>query len=374
MFYLKSLSATKKKSACPQHKLILSNILLRLPSSKKKQETKNSHKMSIKFFTALFLVFQPNLSTAQNNTIWIKSNYTSFQEFLVFIESSNFTSYAEHLLKKKREQANNFKLKDILLKAQELYLSGEIERAVQIFKEISNLAYKTNWNKEDRRIIMYSLLRRAQTEEDKEKRKALLVLASDFFVFEINKENYSDYNLFPPPLIEQLQKIQTKKNNLSINWNKVFPHHEIILLNGQRLEKNKVLKLPQAVYKITALSSSHKAWSKNISLSELLERTIKTKSLTKGSCKKIELTKDLQLSDLKTAPISNCPRLNPLEIETQDKFAFNSNDLEKESKNPKKITENWPTWAVIGASVIVLSLALSLDSSKDDNKNDDFVY
>ena len=378
MSHLKPLSLTHKHRAYTQRKRLLFATALpvkHLQKTKFKKNQSSQDKTSIfkyKAFTLSMLgvlLFLPVLSIAQKNKIWVKSHYTSFQDFLVFIKSSNFTSYADHLLNKKREHSNSFKLKDILIKAQELYLLGETERAVQVFTEISNLAYKANWSQEERRIIMYALLRKAQIQEDKEKRKALLVLASDFFAIELSRDSYLDYNLFPPPLMEQLQKIQTNKNKLSPNWNKVFPQHEIILLNGQRLDKNKSMPLPQAVYKITALSSSHKAWSKNISLSELLGQTIKTSSLSRGSCKKPMPAADIQIKNIKIAPISSCPSFNPLKIEE----AFNLNNLEA-STSSKKITENWPAWAVIGASAVILSLAIFLGGSKDEQQTDDYVY
>ena len=371
MFYyllilFKSLYFYKSKNTEKFKQLFISSVFFIIESL-----SFNFNFLKIKKLFIIFnLLIQPILSIAQSNKTWIKSNYTSFQDFLVFIENSNYNSYADSLLKKERDKANRFKLKDTLLKAQQLYLSTEIERAVQIFKEISNLAYKANWNKEERRIIMYALLRTAQIEEDKEKQKALLILASDFFAFEINKESYSDYNLFPPPLMSQLELIQKKKTKLFVDWNKIFPDHEIILLNGQKLNKNKSLELNQAIYKITALSSSHKVWSQVISLSELLRQTIKTASLTKGTCKKVALAEHIQTENIEIVPILNCPSLTPFKIKDE----LMNYQLEKKTKNSKQIKDNWPTWAVIGVGAIILSLAISLGGSKDEKAEEDFVY
>ena len=321
----------------------------------------------------ILFCFQSSFVMAQNNTVWIKSIYTPYPEFLIFIESSNSTSYANYLLRQKRNQAKSFKLKEQLLKAQELYLSGEDKRAVQAFRDISSLAYQADWDKEEKRIIMYSLLRMAQFEEEPEQRKALLLSASDFFAFEINKESYSDYSLFPPPLIKEFQETQKKKNILSLDWHKIFPNHEIILLNGHRLEKHKTLSFPQAVYRITALSSSHKTWSKNISLSELAGQTIKTSSLTAGSCQKLELL--IQHKNIKLAPVSNCPDLNVLSLKTEtiNNLAFNPDSLEEKTKASQKTSSHWPAWLAIGASVLVLSLVISLRGNED-NSQDDHVY
>ena len=155
------------------------------------------------FKVSLFFLFcfQSSFSMAQNKTVIVKSPYTNLQEFLLFIDSSNSISYAEYLLIQQRKRAKNFKLKDQVLKAQTFYLSGEEEKAKKSFREISDLGYKADWDKEDQRIIMYSLLRIAQIAEDTEEKKALLLLASDFFSSKINKQSYLDYDLFPPPLM-----------------------------------------------------------------------------------------------------------------------------------------------------------------------------
>ncbi|MCZ0932990.1 MAG: hypothetical protein OXJ52_07550 [Oligoflexia bacterium] len=351
-----------------------SKNLIRIFEKNTGKKMKQKNKLLTQFLALIFCV-QSSFATAQNNTIWIKSAYTPFQEFLVFIESSHSSSYASYLLSQKRERAKSFKLKNKLLKAQELYLSGESARSVQAFRDISNLAYQADWDKEERRIIMYSLLRMAQMEEEPEKRKALLLSASDFFTAETNKESYSDYNLFPPPLMKELKEIQKKKNDLSLDWNQVFPNHEIILLNGQRLEKNQILSLPQAVYKITALSSSHKAWSKNISLSELAGQTIKTASLTRGPCQKLELLTPNK--NVKLAPVSSCPDLNVLSLKTkaENALTFNPADLEEsETKTAQKTSSHWPSWLVLGAGVIALTLAILLGGSEDNSQTDDYVY
>ena len=325
----------------------------------------------------LFCV-QPSFSIAQNKTVGVKSLYTPLQEFLIFIDNSNSISYAEYLLDQKRKRAKSFKLKEQILKAQMLYLSGEEEKAKKTFREISNLAYKADWNKEDQRIIMYSLLRIAQIEEDLEQKKALLLLASDFFASKINKQSYLDYDLFPPPLMEQLQQIQTKQNDLSLDWNKVFPVHEIILINGQRAEKQNIPPLPQALYKITALSSSHQAWSKNISLSELAGQIIKTAPLTKGSCQNLELAVELAIKNIKLAPVFKCPDPDILNLNSKITKAenFKREDLQESDKSAQNIFSHWPTWLVLGTGVVTLSLMISLGGDKKEKKDqtDNYVY
>ena len=327
-----------------------------------------------KLIKGLLLFFIPfNFVTAQNNTIWVKSQYMPQENFMAFVESNSANSYANYMLNKKREQAKNFKLKEQLLKAQEFYLLGEDKKAIKSFKDILNLAYKANWDKEERRIITYSFLRMAQLEEDFEKRKALLISGLDFLGTEENIEDYPDYSLFPPPLITELKEIKKNKNILSLDWNKIFPNHEIILLNGQKVEKDKISSLPHSFYKITALSSSHKEWSKNINLSELARLNIKTTSLTKGPCQKLELL--IKAENIKFAPVSNCPKLNPfvLKTKTVNNLALNSDNLILQTETKKfQPPKNWQTWLLVGAGVISIFLVVSLSDNNTDRI--DYVY
>ena len=323
--------------------------------------------------------FQSSFSKAQNKTVVVKSPYTSLQEFLLFIDSSNSISYAEYLLIQKRKLAKSFKLKEQLLKAQRFYLSGEGEQAEKVFREISNLAYKSDWDKEERRIIIYSLLRIAQTQEDPEQKKALLLLASDFFSSKINTQSYLDYDLFPPPLMEELKEIQKKQNHLSLAWSKIFPDHEIILINGERKEKQNINSLPQTVYRISALSSSHQTWSKNISLSELAGQIIKTAPLTKGSCQNLELAMDAPIKNIKLAPVFNCPNPDILKLNSRIKKAesFKKANLKKSDKTKQQnILSHWPTWLVLGAGTVALSLMISLEGNKQNKKDqaNEYVY
>ena len=116
------------------------------------------------------------------STIWIKAPQTSEAEFDAHLKAldPSHISYANYQLAKHRDFARSFQLKAKLLFAQELYLSGKGHRALKRFKQITDQALSADWGKEDRRILLYSFLRQAQSEEDLEKRKALLLSANRF--------------------------------------------------------------------------------------------------------------------------------------------------------------------------------------------------
>lgn len=340
--------------------------------------------------------------------IWIKAPQMPSQEFKAHIKAlgPSHKSYAQNLLKQKREESKSFRLKDRLIEAQEFYLSGEGKKAANAFYEITELALKADWDKEDRRIILYSFLRLAQNEEDLEKRKALLLSAENFAPFQINRENYPDHSLFPPPLMEELKLVQEKTNQLSVDWKTLFPQHEIILINGKKIQKDKKSEIPQSFYRVTALSSSHKSWSKNLNLSKLLTQKIKTNSLTKGTCEKLQIKSSALKEHIHIASFSNCPPRAFLQLKTNKPKAHKqssfiqtvfSSDLDTSSQpirdfhsadllNPpppelendpavqkSSRLSNIPPWLIIGAGIVVLSLAVSLDD-KPKKKKGDYVY
>ena len=325
--------------------------------------------MNFKWNTSFLLVVLiiPQLLSAQGK-IWIKAPQMPLNEFKAHIKTldSSHISYSQNQLQQKRAQAKFFQLKNQLLKAQEFYLSGEGIKAIEAFQKITQLAFKADWDEEDRRIILYSFLRMAQNEKDPEKRKALLLSAGDFASFPINSRNYPDHNLFPPPLIEELNLLQEKTNNFSLDWEATFPDHEIILINGRQMQKDKKTNLPQALYRVTALSSSHQPWSQSLNLSELITQTIKTQSLTKGSCENLQIRNEEQIN-LQILPFSDCPPSVIL------RFKKNQASIQESVQIKKAKFSNIPPWLIVGAGVVTLSIIISLNQNKK-NKKGDYVY
>ncbi|MBC6414975.1 MAG: hypothetical protein GDA46_01090 [Bdellovibrionales bacterium] len=298
------------------------------------------------------------------NKVWIRGNRTDLQEFQVFLKNSDIDlSYAKFQWKQKVKRSKKFKLKEKLLLAQQLYLEGEKERSEKLFNQISLLAYLADWDKEDRRILLYSFLRAAQLQEDKKKRQALLILAKNFSLSSRDFKTSIDFKLFPPPLIDELRKIQEKSNFLVVNWNSLFPDHEILLLNGKRIDKNKKLKLVQTYYRVTALSSSHQAWSEKISLSNLLLQKIKTARLTLGTCETLRILPELEKQkNIKLFPISKCKTKHLEGI-----LAKNSEKMEELVKKDSHL----PSWFLLVGGAITVILLLFLRSEEPE---EEYVY
>ena len=335
------------------------------------------------------LLFTIAFSKPCFSTIWVKDTRSSFLKFkshLNSLDSQNIT-YAEHLLKIKREETQKLNLKDLVLKAQEYYLSGEISQALEVFKKITALSYVGDWNEEQRRAIFYAFLRRAQSEKNKHKKKALLVSASQFIMDKVTKD-HPDRNLFPPPLLEELKQIQNQHPLVSIPLKKIFPHHEIILINGKKiLIEKKVIQLPEASYRITALSSSHRSWGKVTPISFLMSQPIKTLSLSKGYCKTLKLKtptqgiqifsdqnckvkKPIALQNFEKKSYKNLKEESDLKTEDGLKKADRKIKISKKKTDYKKISykiwnekikasrKDLPKWALIGSAVLTTSFAI----------------
>ena len=365
----------------------------------------------MRIYLFVFLIFTFSYKVEGNpeeEIIWIKPSPMPFKEFKANVKALGVPhiSYAQKQLTVSREQAQSFQLKEKLIFAQELYLSGEENKARKAFQDISQIALQADWEEEERRIIIYAFLRQAQMEQRPEQRTALLLSAIEFSLFKINNLDYPDYHLFPPPLLKEVQLLQTKANFLLADWDKIFPKHEILLINGQRLEKNKKTKIPQAFYRISAFSSSHQSWSEKKSLSDLLTEKIKTKTLTMGFCDKMKIKPESMKENTKLMPLASCDKTALLNIETNIKPANSEKNLLKkdsssanrdnnespselltslelsgdftteiEKSNLKKqnIFSEIPPWIIAGAGAVAFVFILSLNQDKEVKKGD-YVY
>ena len=342
----------------------------------------------------LSLLFLQSQTAIAQNKIWLRGYDTSLEDFHVFLKSSSRLSYAEFQLASMRKQAQELQLKEKLISAQKLYLNGKKQKAMKFFNQITKEAYSANWSEEDHRIITYAFLRSAQIQEEEDKAQAFLILARNFYGQALLKDTYSDFDLFPPPLMSQLEKIQEINPILSPDWKTLFPDHEILLINGQRVDKDKRRKFLPVSYKVTALSSSHRAWSKKIHLSKLILKPIQTEKLSSGFCKKIELIPELKKQKrLQLFSVPKCKASEDLvlgieafkqetaEKEKQDlsqKLNLRSEELkeigqmEEENQDKKEKWSHLPTWILVGAGIITLSLLVSLGGNKE--SEDDYVY
>ena len=334
---------------------------------------------------AVFIcLFLSHSLLAKGKTVWIKPLQIPLADFRAYIQAlgAPHITYAEHQRLRRRAQAEEFHLIDRIQKAQEFYLSGDLSSAKKSFQEITTLAHKADWSEEDRRIVLYGFLRLAQIETRPEKKKALLLSATDFSRKRITAEN-PDYKLFPPPLTEMFNSLLESQTRLTVKWSEVFPEHEIILINGEEAPRDTALQMPESSYRVTALSSSHAPYSKTVRLSRLLSHTISVKPLTVGYCENLKIKPEWSESSVRLLFPKKCPnslqlsRPQPLsrdELKPTDKGYIPISGGEKAEGDSSKKNPKVSKWIWVAGGAIVLGFLIYVTGGSSQSSPKPPVY
>lgn len=361
----------------------------------KNRLSKKKKKLQGIYLLFFFLLVFPSLSWGI--TIWVISPDTSRAQFKAHLTAlgKNHKSYAQSQWEYLKKKTKSFQLSKKIKQAQALYLSGS--SSTDLFKAITDLAYLGDWNKEQRRIILYAFLRLAQLEKNSNRKKAFLISAGNF-IMENLTSTYPEYNLFPPPFIERLNNFQNKKNSFVINWKKLFPHHEILLINGKKMTDK--TKLKEGKYRITVLSSSHVPWIKTIELGDLLSKKMKSETLTSGHCDSLKIKPVWKKKNMKLLKNKNCVQSyafaqKTFSNETYEKDKSSSkqtknfqknkltnikikDDIFRESQNNLLLLENFdkekksffnkknlPKWIILGGTLVAIGLLVYLNGPEE---------
>ena len=348
----------------------------------------------------LFLVFYPFSQAVA--TVWIASPDMSPLQLKAHVMAlgESHKTYAQSQWERFKKQTEAFELKEKIKKAQGAYLSGD--SSITFFKEITDLAYLGDWDEEQRRVILYAFLRLAQLEVNSNKKKALLISAGRFITEDLSS-NYPEYSLFPPPLIEELNSLRSKQNSFLVDWKKLFPRYEILLINGRKMESR--TRLNEGKYRITVLSSFHAPWIQTISLSDLLSQVVKTQPLTVGYCDSLKIKPQWNQKNIKLLKQKNCAetygfntsipslegKIKALTKQNGNK-TFNEQqkgllkqdlpgmdsenlreaflikpikDFEELENSPEEEKgffnkKNWPKWIVVGGTALALGVVIAL--------------
>ena len=209
----------------------------------------------------------------------LKSAETPQTEFQTYLKTEKAMAYSQFLLGEIQNQ-DTAPLVSLLGQAQEAFLKDHLKTAGEYFQSIVDKAHKKDWVHSARKIIFYSYLRLAQIEWKGGNAEAFLLMA---LIFADDME--PDASLFPPPLIKKFSTLRKNLPRLSLHFKKIFPRHEVILINGRVFSSNDKPSLPYGSYRVTALSSSHQKWNQVVSLSQLSQKKVRTAGLVSGSCK-----------------------------------------------------------------------------------------
>ena len=316
------------------------------------------------FLSVLLLLYSSFVySTQPVLPILIRSPQATMTEFLAYSKTESVRTYAQYQLDNNRKRPRPISLREVLKQAQEDFLSHEPERSKKSFSLITEHIHAFDWTEEERKIIFYSLLRLAQLERNKQKQKLLL---QEAVVFSLDIK--LDLQVFPPPLVELYSNIKKQITFISLNLEKVFPRHEIVLINGKVYPHTDEIRLPYGMYRVTAFSSSHTSWSQNLSLSRLMTKRVNTFSLVSGSCKEASIN-NFTLKDYRILFPNFCIWHSIKEQLVQKQKELNLADLNKPAKK-KQWYEEELLW--VGAALVLVAgtiFILSVDSDKDGDES-----
>ena len=308
-----------------------------------------------------------NLSADSTPIILIRSTETSSIEFSAYAKTKSVKTYAEYQLEQNRKTPRPVVLKSLLKQAQIDFLSYEPERSKKSFRRITEYMHAFDWNEEERKIIFYSLFRLAQIEKDSQKQKLFL---QEALVFGMNLK--LDFQIFPPPLVESYLHLKKQASFVSLDLKKLFPWHEIVLINGKVHSNKEKVTLPYGMYRISAFSSSHESRTQILSLSHFVLKALKTPPLVRGSCQQPILNPDSKLrEDQIHILFPNFCVWNSVQQQMAQKkksiLPADINKIEEDLEEPKKQSQ-WGSeeWLLLGAAALVVGVTTALILSKDD--------
>ncbi len=316
------------------------------------------------------------LGEDNSHEVLIRSTKTRFSEFNSFLQVEFIKTYAQYQLDEVRSRTRPIHLSSLFKKSQAEFLSHNPRSAERTYQKIVRHIHAFDWNEEERKIIFYTLFRLAQLKLDTKKKKLFL---KEAMTFGLNLK--IDFNIFPPPLTTMYSKIRKSVNRVLLDLKKIFPDHELIVINGKTFKRGEKVKLGYGMYRISAYSSSHTPWSQTLSLSRLIVQTVRTHSLTdpNSNCRsgtianlQTQLKKSLKgkilfpnfcVYNLKTKS-AKFNHYKPLKMMSKSHLKRNF----KKAKSKENIWENWKShkkmWMIGGVALSGVVLYFLLKDNK----------
>ena len=239
----------------------------------------NKQKFFILFLAAGFLGGFLDAAFGSTPTI-LRAPQTSREEFQAFIKTEKGRPYFEVLMEKERNSKKDLKnLLSLMEQAQESFLKDHLKTAGAFFKSITEVSGQKHWAKEAREVIFYAYMRLAQI---KWKGESPEVFLHEALLFDSELE--PDPKLFPPPLLKKFSHLKKSLPKVTLNLDLIFPFHDRILINGRVFSRKDKPALYYGSYLVSAASSSHKTWKREITASELSQMRVVTPSFIGGVC------------------------------------------------------------------------------------------
>ena len=301
------------------------------------------------------------LFTFISHASMIRAPQTPVEEFDAFLQTEKIESYAQVQLEEIQNQYQDIKnLSSLLEQAQRSFIKGHLKQAGDYFKAIVGQAYEKDWIKDAKNIIFYSYLRLAQIEWKDNPNPFLhsaLVFAPSI---------KPDSSLFPPPLIQRFNEIKQNFSKLTTPLNRIFPFHDIILINGIIFPKTRI-SLPYGKHRVTALSASHQPWSQVVAVEELIQKRIVTPPWVSGTCKHPVVSKNIERKNILYPHFCRwkSSKKSPVKKTQAEELITNvEKNIEQGLNANLKIPKQWVWAGVIATGIVIGVWILSNEDQK----------
>jgi hypothetical protein len=317
-------------------------------------------------------------------------------ELEAFAEAHGRLTFSKQLELARPGVTNEEHLRALVEKAQAAWLSGSLEQARTLFKEMTRLTLEADWREPQRASIHYAYLRLAQlsltpNERDEWIERAVLAFP----------DLKADSDLFPPPLVESFQASQTRLIGLGKIYQPYqhFPDYKLVLINGKSYENKAELqiRLPATTFRVTGYSDAYAPITEKLTFSQMQAFRLALPKLASGSCdmatttytfdhvKEISvlyprdclrtqnsqgwLSRNADLADVQNFSAS---LVNPIPPTLDDQIRLPGQELTGSPESPPSASSSGSsnrTWLWIGAAVLAVGAAYALHeemSHRDD--------
>jgi hypothetical protein len=207
----------------------------------------------------------------------------SQEQLEAFAEAQGRLTLSDHLDMIRPGKDPDQRIHKLIERAQIAWLSGSVEAARSLFKEIGHQALDADWREPQREAIHYAFLRLAQSAPTPTERDEWIERAVTVF-----PDLQADSDTFPPPLIETFRATRSRVLALAKTYVPLdhFPDHRYLLINGKRFAINADLKirLPQGTHRVTALSDAYLPVTEKLTSSQMQVFRLSMPLLASGTC------------------------------------------------------------------------------------------
>jgi hypothetical protein len=214
-------------------------------------------------------------------TLVFSSPKANANDYRAFVLSSAKYEFPSSYLAGLQEGPRHKKLADLFARAQLSFTEKSLVQAEDDFRDVIALTKTGQWSAEEQSILLHSYLRLAQLEKDPR-------VSDELFTEAITslRVHKVDASFFPPPLVERFEKLLKKQTQIEVTLQSLAPDFQIAIINGEPIdiEKNPIVKLPEANILLTLLSDTYKTQQMEVDAKKIPETPVRREPWVSGTC------------------------------------------------------------------------------------------